>query len=94
MSTIISSFKVGIKRKKEILIHVLILKRSSSSDMELFDDMIDDGVLEPHRLSDDDLPSEVDDDDDNDDDDDDDNELNIKEISNVRLFASYFYYLK
>ncbi|CAF3688741.1 unnamed protein product [Rotaria socialis] len=38
--------------------------------MELFDDVADEGGLEPHPLSDDDLPSDDDNDDDDDDDDD------------------------
>ncbi|CAF5121615.1 unnamed protein product, partial [Rotaria magnacalcarata] len=43
---------------------------SSLNDMELFDDVADEGGLEPQPLSDDDLPSDDDNDDDDDDDDD------------------------
>ncbi|UJR26734.1 hypothetical protein I4U23_008049 [Adineta vaga] len=50
---------------------------SSLNDMELFEDIADDGVLESHHMSDDDLPSEEDDDDD----DDDDNELDTTDMA-------------
>jgi hypothetical protein len=53
---------------------------SSINDMELFDDIADDGVLGSHHISDDDLPSE-----DDDDDDDDDDELDTTDIAHVRL---------
>lgn len=51
------------------------------TDMELFDEIADDGVAEPHPLSDDDLPSE----DDNDEDDDDDDEFDKTDITHVNL---------
>jgi hypothetical protein len=60
---------------------------SSLNDMELFDDIADGGGLEPHQLSDDDLPSE-----DDDDDDDDDDELDTTDIAHVK-FCYYFLYL-
>jgi len=56
---------------------------SSLNDMELFDDIADGGGgLEPHQLSDDDLPSE----DDDDDDDDDDDELDTTDIAHVKFY--------
>jgi hypothetical protein len=51
------------------------------TDMALFDDIADGGGLEPHQLSDDDLPS-----DDDDDDDDDDDELDTTDMAHVKLF--------
>ncbi len=57
-----------------------ILRMSSLNDMELFDDIADDGVLGSHHISDDDLPSE-----DDDDDDDDDDELDTTDIAHVRF---------
>ncbi|CAF4953627.1 unnamed protein product, partial [Rotaria sp. Silwood1] len=50
---------------------------SSLNDMELFDDIVEDGGIEPQALSDDDLRSE----DDNDDDDDDDDEFDKTDIT-------------
>ena len=62
----------------ERLLLCCVITTSSSTEMDLFDDVADEAAVEPHPLSDDDLPSEGDDDDDDDDD------LNDTDMAPVR----------